>query len=125
VVFLHALEKDTGAVPQAGVEPVKQRMADFKRWIDAFSGGRRELRAKTRLPRIRRYGWLDKLGAVPEVGGEVSCLGRTALQASRSRAGRSPVYRAARAEYAAIRALRENNWIAAHIRERRYELDLT
>ena len=28
-------------------------------------------------------------------------------------------------EYAAIRALREKNWIAAHIRERRYELDLT
>ncbi|MGH8291758.1 MAG: helix-turn-helix domain-containing protein [Steroidobacteraceae bacterium] len=31
----------------------------------------------------------------------------------------------AREEYAAIRALREKNWIAAHIRERRYELDLT
>jgi DNA-binding XRE family transcriptional regulator len=28
-------------------------------------------------------------------------------------------------EYAAIRELREKNWIAAHIRERRYELDLT
>lgn len=34
-------------------------------------------------------------------------------------------YREARDEYAAIRALREKNWIAAHIRERRYELDLT
>jgi hypothetical protein len=30
-----------------------------------------------------------------------------------------------REEYAAIRTLREKNWIAAHIRERRYELDLT
>jgi transcriptional regulator with XRE-family HTH domain len=28
-------------------------------------------------------------------------------------------------EYAAIRELRKRNWIAAHIRERRYELDLT
>jgi transcriptional regulator with XRE-family HTH domain len=34
-------------------------------------------------------------------------------------------YREAREEYAKIRALRERNWIAAHIRERRYELDLT
>ena len=31
----------------------------------------------------------------------------------------------ARQEYAAIRTLRKKNWIAAHIRERRYELDLT
>ncbi|HEX6667529.1 MAG TPA: helix-turn-helix domain-containing protein [Solirubrobacterales bacterium] len=34
-------------------------------------------------------------------------------------------YREARDEYAAIRELRERNWIAAHIRERRYELDFT
>src|SRR5581483_6910984 len=33
--------------------------------------------------------------------------------------------REARDEYAAIRELRQRNWIAAHIRERRYELDLT
>lgn len=32
---------------------------------------------------------------------------------------------ASREEYAAIRKLRKRNWIAAHIRERRYELDLT
>ena len=38
---------------------------------------------------------------------------------------RSQEYREARDEYAAIRELRERNWIAAHIRERRYELDLT
>jgi DNA-binding XRE family transcriptional regulator len=38
---------------------------------------------------------------------------------------RSREYGAAREEYAAIRSLREKNWIAAHIRERRYELDLT
>ncbi|MGH2845204.1 MAG: helix-turn-helix transcriptional regulator, partial [Thermoleophilaceae bacterium] len=29
-----------------------------------------------------------------------------------------------RRRYAAIRELREKNWIAAHIRERRYELEL-
>jgi DNA-binding transcriptional regulator YiaG len=68
---------------------------------------------------------MDKLGAVPEVGNQVSPRGSAAVQASRSRARRSPVYRAACREYAAIRALREKNWIAAHIRERRYELDLT
>lgn len=44
---------------------------------------------------------------------------------ARRRALRSDEYREARGEYAAIRELRERNWIAAHIRERRYELDLT
>jgi ribosome-binding protein aMBF1 (putative translation factor) len=51
--------------------------------------------------------------------------GTAAADASRRRAGRSDSYREARDEYAAIRELREKNWIAAHIRERRYELDLT
>ncbi len=36
VVLLHALEKDTGAVPQADIELAKQRMADFKRRMDAI-----------------------------------------------------------------------------------------
>jgi ribosome-binding protein aMBF1 (putative translation factor) len=51
--------------------------------------------------------------------------GTAAADAARRRAGRSDSYREARDEYAAIRELREKNWIAAHIRERRYELDLT
>lgn len=51
--------------------------------------------------------------------------GKSVAEASRGRGGRSDEYREARDEYAAIRALREKNWIAAHIRERRYELDLT
>jgi ribosome-binding protein aMBF1 (putative translation factor) len=51
--------------------------------------------------------------------------GTAAADAARRRAGRSDSYREARDEYAAIRELRERNWIAAHIRERRYELDLT
>ncbi|HET7509037.1 MAG TPA: helix-turn-helix transcriptional regulator [Solirubrobacterales bacterium] len=45
--------------------------------------------------------------------------------AAHGRAQRSEAYREARDEYAAIRELRKRNWIAAHIRERRYELDLT
>ena len=51
--------------------------------------------------------------------------GKPATKAAQGRARRSEEYREARDEYAAIRALREKNWIAAHIRERRYELDLT
>lgn len=51
--------------------------------------------------------------------------GQPASAAARVRAERSEEYREARDEYAAIRALRQRNWIAAHIRERRYELDLT
>jgi phage-related protein len=36
VVLLHALEKDTEAVSQADIELAKQRMADFKRRMDAL-----------------------------------------------------------------------------------------
>jgi phage-related protein len=35
VVLLHAIEKDTGAVPWTDIELAKQRMADFKRRMDA------------------------------------------------------------------------------------------
>ena len=55
----------------------------------------------------------------------VSPQGKSATTAARGRARRSEGYRDARDEYAAIRELRERNWIAAHIRERRFELDLT
>ena len=51
--------------------------------------------------------------------------GQAAREAAKRRATRSEVYGEARDEYAAIRGLWERNWIAAHIRERRYELDLT
>ncbi len=57
--------------------------------------------------------------------GRIGPKGRTAVEAARGRARRSDEYREARDEYSAIRELRERNWIAAHIRERRYELDLT
>jgi ribosome-binding protein aMBF1 (putative translation factor) len=51
--------------------------------------------------------------------------GPKASAAAAGRARRSEEYRKARDEYAAIRELRKRNWIAAHIRARRYELDLT
>lgn len=51
--------------------------------------------------------------------------GKSVASAAEGRSHRSDAYRDARDEYAAIRELRRRNWIAAHIRERRYELDLT
>jgi ribosome-binding protein aMBF1 (putative translation factor) len=51
--------------------------------------------------------------------------GSSATRAATRRAARTEDYRTARNEYAAIRELRKRNWIAAHIRERRYELELT
>jgi ribosome-binding protein aMBF1 (putative translation factor) len=68
---------------------------------------------------------MDKLVSVSESGTRVGPRGIDARKAAEGRARRSQDYRAAREEYAAIRRLREKNWIAAHIRERRYELDLT
>ena len=62
---------------------------------------------------------------VSEADSGVSPRGRSTAEAGLGRARRSEAYQAARQEYAAIRRLREKNWIAAHIRERRYELDLT
>lgn len=56
---------------------------------------------------------------------QASPKGTPAAEAARGRARRSDAYRAARHEYAEIRALRKKNWLAAHIRERRYELELT
>lgn len=58
-------------------------------------------------------------------GDQISPKGRSAASAAEDRGRRSEGYREARDEYAAIRELRKRNWIAAHIRERRYELDLT
>lgn len=54
-----------------------------------------------------------------------SPAGQSAQRAAATRARRSPVYRNARDEYARIRELRQTNPIAAHLRERRYELGLT
>ena len=67
------------------------------------------------------------MGKLPRMvaDAQVSPVGTRAADAARARARRSQDYRDARDEYAAVRELREKNWIAAHIRERRYELDLT
>ena len=55
----------------------------------------------------------------------ISPKGKSATTAASRRARRSEAYGEARDEYAAISDLRKKNWIAAHVRERRYELDLT
>lgn len=69
---------------------------------------------------------LDKLGTMSKrTSKHISPVGRSVVEAAEDRARRSPEYREAREEYAAIRELRKRNWIAAHIRERRYELELT
>lgn len=54
-----------------------------------------------------------------------SPIGRTATGAAANRAAPSEEYRAARDEYARIRDLRTTNPIAAHLRERRFELGMT
>jgi DNA-binding XRE family transcriptional regulator len=54
-----------------------------------------------------------------------TAAGQTVSEAAKSRAVRSRPYRNARDEYARIRALRETNPVAAHLRERRFELGLT
>ena len=71
---------------------------------------------------------MDKLTAMarqPQSANWVSPVGSTAGEASDRWAECSDEYRAARDEYRAVRELRKKNWIAAHIRERRYELELT
>jgi ribosome-binding protein aMBF1 (putative translation factor) len=55
----------------------------------------------------------------------VDPVGRATTEVAEEWARESEEYREARDEYAAIRELRKRNWIAAHIRERRYELELT
>jgi DNA-binding XRE family transcriptional regulator len=54
-----------------------------------------------------------------------SLAGHSATEAASSRARRNESYRDARAEYERIRALRKVSPIAAHLRERRFELGLT
>ncbi len=54
-----------------------------------------------------------------------SPLGQAAADGAKQRGERSVAYRNARDEYAAIAELRERHPIAAHIRERRFELNMT
>jgi DNA-binding XRE family transcriptional regulator len=55
----------------------------------------------------------------------ISPVGTRDADVSDRRAAESEDYSAARDEYRAIRELRKKNWVAAHVRERRYELELT
>lgn len=55
----------------------------------------------------------------------ISPTGKPITTSAQGRSRRDETYRDARDEYAAIRELRQRNWIAAHIRERRYELGFT
>jgi ribosome-binding protein aMBF1 (putative translation factor) len=55
----------------------------------------------------------------------ISPIGQAVSETDAEWASESQEYREAGEEYAAIRELRKKNWIAAHIRERRYELELT
>ena len=72
---------------------------------------------------VDRFTIRDKLWLVSDT--VRSPVGRPAVEAAGGRADRSEAYRDARAEYARIRALREVSPIAAHLRERRFELGLT
>lgn len=67
----------------------------------------------------------DKLGRMVAADHVPEPQGESAAAAAARRRSARPGYRQARDEYAAIRELRKRNWIAAHIRERRYELELT
>jgi len=70
---------------------------------------------------------LDKVGfaMTPPARKLPSPLGRSTSQAAEGRARSDAAYREARDEYAAIEQLRQRNWVAAHVRERRYELEMT
>ena len=52
-------------------------------------------------------------------------VGRTVAEHTAELSATNPEYRAARDEYARIRELRKTNPIAAHLRERQFELGLT
>lgn len=54
VVLLHAIEKNTGAVPRADIELAKRRMADFKRRMDAERRVPPRAAGKDAPPRSRR-----------------------------------------------------------------------
>jgi len=69
--------------------------------------------------------YIDKLNVAMRTTDGISPTGKPITASAQGRNQRDEAYRDARDEYAAIRELRQRNWIAAHIRERRYELGLT
>ena len=130
IVLLHAFEKDTGAVPSDRESHGKTANDRFQATdgckatrSTACSGSRRPCRRDKE--ELDSFTYFDKVMAMSASGNNhIGSKGRRSTDAAQGRASRSEEYREARDEYAAIRALRKKNWIAAHIRERRYELDL-
>jgi ribosome-binding protein aMBF1 (putative translation factor) len=93
---------------------------------ECLRGQQVEMRRPEAEEGIDSFIYLDKLIAMSaKANHHISPKGKSASEAAKGRSGRDQDYREARDEYAAIHVLREKNWIAAHIRERRYELDLT
>jgi DNA-binding XRE family transcriptional regulator len=99
----------------------KARQLNFARHNveSALLDGHRKRRRNKGRRRGRSSG--DRLRAP----GADSPVGSSAVEAAQGRAKRSSAYRDTRAEYECIRALREVSPIAAHLRERRFELGLT
>lgn len=54
VVLLHAIEKDSGAVPRSAIELAKRRMADYRRRMDAKRRVRPPAAGQDAPPRSRR-----------------------------------------------------------------------
>lgn len=85
-----------------------------------------EKKATTRGGRRRAMNlFIDFDKLAPMSDDWVSPIGQTVTEVSEEKARQSQEYREIGEEYAAIKELRKRNWIAAHIRERRYELELT
>jgi DNA-binding XRE family transcriptional regulator/phage-related protein len=127
LVLLHAFEKHTGAVSAS--DRRKGRGADGR--LSGEDGCKSSSTASCGAARrssgvaweLRRLISRDKLYVVATVlDGPV---GKSAAKAAKGRADRNAAYRDARAEYQRIRALREVSPVAAHLRERRFELGLT
>jgi len=126
---LHAFEKDTRQLPEAEIQVAERRFADFKSRMNADPrvpprAAGRDAPASRRRPGLTCLLISISYFAMGNVS-PTSPAGAPAADASARRAGRRAGYRAARDEYAAIEELRKVNWIAAHVRERRYELELT
>lgn len=84
------------------------------------------MRRRQREDGLELFIEMDKLPFVDaNANSAINPKGTSAAEAAKGRARRSEEYHVARDEYAAIHARRKKNWIAAHIRERRYELELT
>jgi DNA-binding XRE family transcriptional regulator len=117
------LHEERGAVPARGQEAHGRFSGeDGRRAPSSSAGGWAGMLHRSRSE-ADRFIIRDKVCLVSNA--VQSPVGRSVVEAAGGRADRSEAYRDARAEYARIRALREVSPIAAHLRERRFELGLT